>query len=246
MSKSTPLTQLPATQQPHQFVNEQQKHMVTQAQQATQSFALPQNTQSSNDVHVDDDATIQEVLNELNIKSMDNVPSTPQPQQQMPIRQQEQQQQQLQQQQLQQQQQQQYEIEPAEPVYTQPSTSINQQIPYPSDKVYPNTMINDIIEMGVDDTKQPINVTEQPPIDMKQVETTDNVLSKLYSVVLKDVKFIVVIVISFLIIQLAPVDRFVYTYIASIEKIPYSNIIIKSLLAGFVAYILLKLVQMGG
>lgn len=69
MNKSTPLSQLPGAapqmiQQP--FLNEQHKQMVNNAQAAIQNVSLPQNTQISADIANDDDATIQEVLNQIN------------------------------------------------------------------------------------------------------------------------------------------------------------------------------------
>jgi hypothetical protein len=63
MNKSTPISQLPNTQN---FVNDQQRSMVTQAQQAIQNSTFPQNTQLSPDITNDDDPTIQEVLNQFN------------------------------------------------------------------------------------------------------------------------------------------------------------------------------------
>ena len=65
MNKSTPLSQLPNASQ-NSFVNEQQKLMITQAQQAIQNSTFPQNTQLSQDITNDDDPTIQEVLNQFN------------------------------------------------------------------------------------------------------------------------------------------------------------------------------------
>lgn len=64
MNKSTPISQLPNTSQ--NFVNDQQKLMITQAQQAIQNSTFPQNTQISADITNDDDPTIQEVLNQFN------------------------------------------------------------------------------------------------------------------------------------------------------------------------------------
>lgn len=48
------------------FVNDQQRNIVTNAQQASQSFTLPQNTQQSNDIMNEDTATIQDALEALN------------------------------------------------------------------------------------------------------------------------------------------------------------------------------------
>lgn len=67
MNKSTPLSQLPnASQQQNTFVNDQQKQMITSAQTAIQSIQMPQNTQIPPEIMNDDDATIQEVLNQIN------------------------------------------------------------------------------------------------------------------------------------------------------------------------------------
>jgi hypothetical protein len=78
MSKSTPIAQLPMGPPPTQpmtapsregtnnFINDQQRNLVQQAQQAQQNFSMPQNSQLSADVGNDDDATFQEVLNHLN------------------------------------------------------------------------------------------------------------------------------------------------------------------------------------
>lgn len=74
MSKSTPLSQLPSSLQgSHQnqntFVNDHQKQMITQQQQAVNSISMPQNTQLPQDIINDDDATIQEVLNHISQQS---------------------------------------------------------------------------------------------------------------------------------------------------------------------------------
>jgi hypothetical protein len=66
MNKSTPLNQLPAnTELQGNFINEQQKHMITQAQAAIGNATFPQNTQISSDIMNDDDPAIQEVLNQF-------------------------------------------------------------------------------------------------------------------------------------------------------------------------------------
>jgi hypothetical protein len=67
MNKSTPISQLPSVMQAQNtFVNDQQKQMITNAQQAIQNINLPQNTQIQQDIINDDDVTIQEVLNHIN------------------------------------------------------------------------------------------------------------------------------------------------------------------------------------
>lgn len=59
MNKSTPINQLPS------FVNDQQRQIVTNAQQAIGSINLPQNTQNQPELG-DDDVEIQEALNDVN------------------------------------------------------------------------------------------------------------------------------------------------------------------------------------
>jgi hypothetical protein len=111
MNKSTPLSQLPSTPSQGNFVNDQQRQMITQAQQAIQTSTFPQNTQISADIINDDDPTIQEVLNQFNSPSpQPSLPENPninylQQQQVMAQMQQQQQQQQQLYAQMQQQQQ---------------------------------------------------------------------------------------------------------------------------------------------
>lgn len=66
MNKSTPISQLPMTAPGNgNFVSEQQKQMVAQAQQAISSMSLPQSSHNV-EVAAEDDLTIQEVLNQIN------------------------------------------------------------------------------------------------------------------------------------------------------------------------------------
>lgn len=67
MNKSTPINQLP-NQLPNQntFVNDQQRQMITQAQQAINNSTMPQNTQLPSDMLTEDDSVIQDMLNNLN------------------------------------------------------------------------------------------------------------------------------------------------------------------------------------
>lgn len=68
MNKSTPIAQLPNNNQSQQFVNDQQRQIITQAQQAiTNNTNVPQNTQLSSDIVMnDDDAVVQDILNQIN------------------------------------------------------------------------------------------------------------------------------------------------------------------------------------
>lgn len=66
MSKSTPINQLPSQMVPQNtFVNDQQRQMITQAQQAISNSTMPQNTTLPNDILNEDDSVIQDMLNNL-------------------------------------------------------------------------------------------------------------------------------------------------------------------------------------
>lgn len=71
MNKSTPIAQLPNNipTQNQNFVNEQQRQYITQAQQAIGNSPMPQNTQLSADVVNDDDIVVQDILNQIHASS---------------------------------------------------------------------------------------------------------------------------------------------------------------------------------
>lgn len=79
MNKSTPINQLPNQLSVPQntFVNDQQRQMITQAQQAISTSQMPQNTQISSDILAEDDATIQDMLNNLNSGQQQEMPQIP-------------------------------------------------------------------------------------------------------------------------------------------------------------------------
>lgn len=88
MNRSTPINNLPQSS----FVNDQQRQIVMQAQQAITNMQLPQNTQLAQtnfELQNEDDATIQEVLNQIQsttttTEQQPNLPQQPVPQAQMP------------------------------------------------------------------------------------------------------------------------------------------------------------------
>jgi hypothetical protein len=78
MNKSTPIAQLPSNPSPNpNFINEQQRQYITQAQQAISNSHLPQNTQMSSDIANDDDIVVQDILNQINASSNNDVPGGP-------------------------------------------------------------------------------------------------------------------------------------------------------------------------
>lgn len=202
MSKSTPLTQLPsqpmmpspssAPQQ--QFLNDQQKQMVTQAQQAQQTFTLPQNTQMSADVVMDDDATIQEVLNELN--------STQQPIPMPPM-----------------------------------------QDPMQFQQHIPQMTMNPLQDINMlTPSSNPSKEGESASVQNEDapVEKNDGIFHKLFTHFLKDVKLILILVLSYVLITFIPVQKFISNYFMSIERIPYSYVIVKAILTSIVSYACIK------
>lgn len=74
MNKSTPINQLPGGFQQGSFINESQRQIVQNAQNAIGNISMPQNTQQQLDVIQDDDAEIQEALNDVNLQINGNAP----------------------------------------------------------------------------------------------------------------------------------------------------------------------------
>lgn len=208
MSKSTPINQLPTN------VGMQGSHNpmdISKQAAALQSFAIPQNT---SDVPPEDDAAIQEVLNQLNVNAGSSSAQTQlnpgnissdQIQQQIAMESAlAQQQHAMAQQQMMQQQMMQQQITPG----------MFQDNPY-------TQLSNNQMEMNVYDGKG------NSMLDLALIRY--------------DVKNVVIVVVVFMISSVLPIERIVNNYIA-IDKIPYSNIAIKSVLAGVLFFLLNKLV----
>lgn len=207
MSKSTPLNQLPsqpmiptAQTNQQQFLNEQQKQMVTQAQQAAQAFTLPQNTQMSTDIITDDDATIQEVLNELNASS--------QPPQMIPS---------------------------GMPVIEQ--ITIPQMTMNSTHDITQMQQINGMHQNA--DSAQP-QMQEDRADNIEKSE--QGVFQKLFNHFLKDVKLILILVLSYVFVTFVPVQNFISMYFMSIERIPYSSVVIRAILSSVIAYSCIKVI----
>lgn len=205
MSKSTPVTQLPtfgSSTSQHNFVNEQQKQMVQQAQQ---TFQLPVN---NNDISApDDDNAIQDMLQSININPSE--------------------------QQIQQQQhntlEQPGDVSFADMYHQQASTEMFQQQHQPQQFADPMMM------MGGSDSTQ----SDQP---QPQPQPNYNISQKtMFGLEWNtEVKASVLAALLFIGISIAPVDKLIIKYIA-LDKIPYSDVLIKGLVCGIVMFILLKL-----
>lgn len=70
MSKSTPINLLPNSSIPNNsFMNDQQRQYIAQAQQAISNSPIPQNTQLSQDISIEDDPAVMDILNNINNSS---------------------------------------------------------------------------------------------------------------------------------------------------------------------------------
>lgn len=56
-----------------------------------------------------------------------------------------------------------------------------------------------------------------------------------------DLKWTIAVIIIYIIVTIIPVEKFVYKYIASLDKIPYSSLVVKAFLAGSVYFVIRKL-----
>lgn len=180
MSKSTPLNQLPIGQPTQNiFVTDQQRQMVNQAQQAQQSFQMPQNTTAPAEGQ-DDETSVIEVLNQLNNNVQSSVEQMTQP-------------------------------PPPPPQLPQPDAW---------------RQINDIAAMsgpaafGSDAMLQPPALVEKK---QQLVPFMNNA----------DIMTVVYVVAAVILLQFIPVENMIGKYIA-LDKIPYSGILIKAVLAGII------------
>lgn len=212
MNKSTPLNQLPSLNGQNTFVNEQQRHMVMQAQSAVNALPMPQNTQSSGDMTNDDDATIQEVLNQLHGGSDSQMVDVgmsqpPQQQQQPPM---------------------------------MPPQLMNQQIspqmmPQPVVQFQPPKQVFDPYTQAQYTAQYPQQQQTQDVYDPLQT-TEDNQPLSFLATIAEDVKFGAFIFILFVVVHFVPLDKFLMRYLA-LDRIPYYDVLLKAIMA-FVVVVL--------
>lgn len=208
MNRSTPINNLPQ----NTFVNDQQRQIVLQAQQAINNMQLPQNTQLTQpnfEVPNEDDAAIQEVLNQIQASTgaptdtmQSSVPTHLQ-QPQLPS----------------------IPALPPQPTqyitgnHNQADTNANQTMPYMGQ--YP-PQPQQYIDGGLLSNRVP----------------DQNSMMNSITAVANDVKLASFVFVLFILVQFVPVGNFLNKYIA-IDKIPYYHIIVKALIA-FVAVIVFK------
>lgn len=206
MSRSTPIHNLPQ----NSFVNDQQRQIVMQAQQAITNMQLPQNTQltpaSQNnfDISNEDDAAIQEVLNQ--IQATTTTPTNNSEQMQAHIQQQ------------------------------MPSVPTMPPQPTPYQNQTQNQQTEQAMPYMGQFPPQPQQYMD-PSMFSNRLAEQNSMLNSITAVA-QDVKLATFVFILFIIVQLVPADRFLIRYIA-IDKIPYYRIIVKALIA-FVAVIVFK------
>ena len=210
MNRSTPISTLQANANPASFVNDQQRQIVMQAQQAINNMTLPQNTQLNQNLDIaDDDATIQEVLNQINVGSSGSQANN--------VIQQAQHIQSSQQYEIPQQQMQNVQV---------PNISYSSQPPQPA--FAPNMAGNGTNFIG-----------QMPPQPSPYLDPENhNGISGSVGAVAQDVKLAAFVFILFIIVQFIPIDKFLLRYFA-FDKIPYYQVILKALLA-FVAVIFFR------
>lgn len=218
MNKSTPINQLPISNGQNGFVNDQQRQMVMQAQNAINNLPMPQNTQQSPDIASEDDATIQDVLNQINGGAGNNdvvengpmgmnmnvVHSMQPPQMQH---------------------------QPMPPQAIPPQMMPPQMMQHPPQPAFENYMGF----MG-QFPPQPQPFTPSPP--PKVESESDGSFLSFMSNIAEDVKLAAFVFVLFIAVNFIPAEKFLSRYFA-IDKIPYYDIIVKALIA-FIAVILLK------
>jgi hypothetical protein len=221
-ARSTPLNQLPNVNSQNVFVNDQQRNMVIQAQNAISQLQMPQNTQQpmEND---EDDNTIQEVLNQIHTNNSQDNQYT----QQLQQMQQMQQMQQLQQMQMQKESIQQVPQMPPQMMQQVTPQQIPQVIQLPSMTSQPQFDIMAAISHANGGSQSSTNVISDP-----LEGSNDGGLFGIIKSIADDVKFAAFIFVLFVIVHFIPIDKFLLKYF-SIDRIPYYDVLLK----GFVAFV---------
>lgn len=226
-TRSTPLNQLPNVNNATTFVNDQQRNMVMQAQNAISHLQLPQNTQQSLETD-EDDNTIQEVLNQIQSTGSQDA----QYQQQLQQMQQMQQLQQMQQQ-LQKENMQQVPQMPPQLMQQGVAPQIPQIIQLPQ-TVAPSQY--DLMAALTQASSPMPNAGSSIPDPLEGAN--DGSIFSIITSIAEDVKSAAFIFILFVIVHFIPIDKFLLKYF-SIDRIPYYDILLKGLVA-FVAVIVFR------
>lgn len=212
------------------FISEQQRQIVSQAQQAAQNFAMPQNTQPSTDVmNTDDDATVQEVLNQLNQASaiMQQQSTGMQP--------------------------------PPPPANPSPVSAMHLSNGMSSGMEMMQSGQGDVpsyhpsmFEPSPASMAMKAGVGMMPAYSFGAGAAGGNMLAAAngangsgmlgsYGAMLydPDLKLLCLAAAAYIIVTMIPVERFVYQYV-SLYKIPYSDLLVKAFLCGVIVYLFSK------
>lgn len=221
MNKSTPLNQLPSVGGQNVFVNEQQRQMVMQAQSAVNAIPIPQNTQIAVDGGNEDDATIQEVLNQIHGGGSGGQVGADEPMMMMN---------------------QMMNMDAPAPQTKQPMMTPQIMAPQITPQMFPAPMVQAPPQPQLDPYTQTQYMGQFPPqpqpiVDPLQNHGDGSVLGFLTAIA-EDVKFASFIFILFIIVHFIPLDKFLMKYFA-LDKIPYYDVILKAVMA-FVAVIVFK------
>jgi hypothetical protein len=221
MNKSTPLAQLPnnntTSMQTQNFITDQQRQYISQAQNAISNSHMPQNTQISADIMNDDDVIVQDILNQINA-STDN--SQQQINEQPTSQQIQQMNHQLMMQQMAQQQQQ--------TMLTQPQNGGMFMPPQAQQAM----LMSQLNNLNRDGNPYDNMISNQHPTEFKDYLLLFGDDLKLVGIV-----FIVVILVHFI-----PLDKLISRYFV-IDKVPYHEIILRAIMAAILIIIIKKLVK---
>jgi len=226
MNKSTPLTQLPNTNsntmQTQNFVTDQQRQYISQAQNAISNSHMPQNTQLSADIINDDDVVVQDILNQINASTENTQQSNePTPQQIQQINHQ------IMMQQMAAQQQQQNIMASQQSQQINPSGGL-----FNPAQTQQALLMAQLNNLGRDNNPYD-NIIQNPhPTEFK-----DYLLLFADDLKLAGLVFIIVILVHFL-----PLDKLISKYF-TIDKIPYHKIILRAIMAAIIIIVVKKLVK---
>lgn len=211
MNKSTPLSQLPSSNTQPGFVNDQQRQFITQAQQAVSNSPIPQNTQASSDIINDDDAIVQDILNQINTASNGASNTNDQEPQQQNIA----------------------YFPTAQP---QPSLSPQTLLQLSQLSGLNGGMMQQAQQMPSINPMGALNSLNA----LNQLPPQSSLLSPILSMVTDDLKLAGMVFMIVVLVHFIPLDKFIGKYFA-VDKIPYHQIILRAIMATLIIIIVQKL-----
>lgn len=213
-TRSTPINQIIPQQgsQNNNFINDQQRQIVMNAQNAINAMQLPQNTQQSVDISsLDDDQTIQDVLNQIHTENGNNV----QNEQQVKL--------------------------PVMPPQLLTTHITPQMMPTPVVQATPQIHGQQQMDYQQFNNQYGSSPTfpQQMYVDPLQNQDESSIFNIISSLA-EDLKIAGMIFILFVVIHFLPVDKIFMKYFA-LDRIPYYDVILKALVAFIVVIVFRKL-----